>query len=255
MPSNASVLLSLALRHPLIIRGAGCWVLAATVAVTGCAPAQFTTATLYDTPRAFVRLEADPAVERGTPHSHPVAVSPDQIGAVLHGITIDEPITRLPIYDDLSVPRHHRAFDDDTIAFLAPLLSLGLAQATSEEVITFYLSKDRSGGRREVTSGGLFVQGEELHLVLANYRSATHYMADYGAADTTDDRLAPMRSLAPQQGRLAFEPASARRIPSTGVLGSLLQSERRELIVRYKAVPPAPLAIGAPPAPSFKRDK
>src|SRR5262249_15071364 len=139
-------------------RSTGCVLMIGAVLVAACTSKQFTTLTLYDTPHAFVRLEADPMTARGPLHSHPVTVRPDQIAAVLNGITIDAPLTRMPIYDDTSVPRHHRAFDENMIAFLAPLLSLGLAQATPEEVITFYLSKDRSGGRREVTSGGLFVQ-------------------------------------------------------------------------------------------------
>jgi hypothetical protein len=168
-------------------------------------------------------------------------VSPNQIAAVLNGITIDEPITRMPIYDDTSIPRHHRAFDENMIAFLAPLLSLGLGQATSEEVITFYLSKDRSGGRREVTSGGLFVEGEELHLLLANYRSPTNYMADFGAAETNDDRLTPMRSMAPQQGRLGFEPSGALRAPMSSGLSRLFQTQERELIVAFKQLTPYPL--------------
>jgi hypothetical protein len=208
------------------------------ILAAACAPKQFTTATLYDTAHTFVRLEVDPATGQGAVHSHPVTVTPDQIAAVLHGMTIDEPKTRMPIYDDMSIPRHHRAFDDNTIAFLAPLLSLGLSQATPEEVITFYLSKDRSGGSREVTSGGLFVNGEELHFVLANYRSPTNYMSDFGAAETTDDRLTPMRSMAPQRGRLAFEPASAVRVRTTNIFSRMFQAQERELIIAFGELTP-----------------
>jgi hypothetical protein len=218
-------------------RSTGCLLMIAVV-VAACTSRPFPTATLYDTPHAFVRLEADPATGRGPVHSHPVTVSPDQIAAVLNGVTIDEPITRMPIYDDLSIPRHHRAFDENMIAFLSPLLSLGLAQATSEEVITFYVSKDRSGGSREVTSGGLFVQGEELHFVLANYRSPTNYMSDFGAAETTDDRLTPMRSMTPRRGHLGFEPSSALRVPTSGVFSRIFQAQEPELIIAFKQLTP-----------------
>jgi hypothetical protein len=211
------------------------------VFAAGCAAKQFTTATLYDTPHAFVRLEADPATGQEAVHSHPVAATPEQIAAVLDGVTIDEPRTRMPIYDNMSIPRHHRAFDENTIAFLAPLLALGLAQATPEEVITFYLSKDRSGGSREVTSGGLFMQGEDLHFVLANYRSPTNYMSDFGAADTADDRLTPMRSMAPQRGRLGFEPASAVRMRTSNVFSRMFQAQEWELIIAFKQLAPHPV--------------
>jgi hypothetical protein len=223
-------------------RSTDCLLLIVVVAVAACTSKQFTTATLYDTPHAFVRLEADPATGSGLMHSHPATVSSDQIAAVLNGIRIDEPITRMPIYDDTSIPRHHRAFDDNMIAFLAPLLSLGLGQATSEEVITFYVSRDRSGGRREVTSGGLFVQGEELHLLLANYRSPTSYMADFGAPETTDDRLTPMRALAPQQGRLTFDPSAASRTTASSLWSKFLQEDRRELVVLFQKLTPLPLS-------------
>lgn len=214
---------------------AGCVML---ILLAGCAPKQFATATLYNSPHAFVRLEADPATGQDAVHSHPVTVTPNEIAAVLHGMTIEEPKTRMPIYDDMSIPRHHRAFDENTIAFLAPLLSEGLAKATPEEVITFYLSKDRSGGSREVTSGGLFVHGEDLHFVLANYRSSTNYMSDFGAADVMDDRLTPMRSMSPQRGRLGFEPASAVRVRTSNIFSRMFQAQERELIIAFKELTP-----------------
>ena len=228
-------------------------VLAAAMAAYGCAPRQFTTVTLYDTPNAFVRLEADRTVEPDRGHSHPVTMTDDAIAAVLHGVVIEEPLTRLPLYDDTSLPRRHRAFDEHTIGFFAPLLSIALSQATPEEVVTFYHSRDVSSTSREVTSGGIFVNGEEFHLVLGNYRSRTLYMSDYGAADTTDDRLTPMKALAPQRGRLAFEPASATIVPARTFMDALVRPEARELIIRYKTLPsapPAPEPVSPPPPPS-----
>lgn len=216
------------------------------LALSACSARQFTTVTLYDSPHSFVRLEADPTVASDRAHSHPVRLTPEQVAAVLGGIIVEEPITRMPLYDDLSIPRRHHAFDDRLTAFLAPLLALGLERATSEEVITFYFSKQLSGVTREVTSGGLFVQGEEMHVILANHRSHTNYMADFGAAPTTDDRLTPMKSLAPQQGRLGFEPRNALRPSQAGIWSKFFQADKRELIVAYKELPPVPLASTPP---------
>jgi hypothetical protein len=212
------------------------------LAPLGCAPNQFTTVTLYDNPGAFVRLETDATVEPGQGHSHPVTITPDQVAAVLHGVMIEEPITRLPFYDDISQPHRHRVFDDQTIELFAPLLALGLSKATPEEVVTFYRSKRISGTRREVTSGGLFVQGDALHIVLSNYRSPTNYMADIGVADTTDDRLTPMRALAPQRGRLDFEPPTALQAPASHGWWTFLQQDKRELVVFFQKLPPLPLS-------------
>jgi hypothetical protein len=209
--------------------------------VAACSPSQFTTVTIYETPAKYVRLEFDRMVKKGSEHSHPISLAPEQIAAVLGGVRIIEPLAKLPIYDDTSVPRVHPAFSDREIALFAPLLALGLSKAMPEEVVTFYQSRDISAIAREVTSGGVFVQGDELHLILANYRSRTHYMADYGVAETTDDSLTPMESLAPQGGRVDFEPSSAKLVRPVGVLEKLFQWDNREVAVFYKQLPPRPL--------------
>jgi hypothetical protein len=211
--------------------------------IGACSPRQFTTVTIYDKPAAYVRLEFDRTVKKGTEHSHPKSLTPEQIAAVLGGVRIDEPIAL--VRGDILLrdpePRVHPAFTDKDIALFAPLLALALSKATPEEVVTFYQTRDISAITREVTSGGVFIQGDELHLILANYRSHTRYMADFGVAETQDDRRTPMQSLSPQGGRLDFEPGSAKREPSAGGLEKIFQWNHRELAVLYKQLPPRPL--------------
>lgn len=67
-------------------------------------------------------------------------------------------------------------------------------------------------------------------------------MADAGVADTQDDRLTPMQSLAPQDVRLYFEPHSAKQERHVGGLETIFQRDRRELIVLYKQLPSHPWA-------------
>ncbi len=218
-----------------------------------CSPRQFPTVTVYDSPQAYVRLEADRTVAKGREHSHPVSLAPEQMAAVLAGIIVVEPIARMPLYDDLSRPRRHQAFTENQIVFLAPLLATALGKATPEEVVTFYLTKRESGGRREVTSGGVYVEGERLHFFLSNYRSPTHYAPDPGTVDTTDDRLTPMQPLAPQRGTLDFEPKEAFRSPVPTGLGRLFHWDRRELIILFRQLTPRSLTeflAPSPPAPS-----
>lgn len=205
--------------------------------ISGCAPAQFTTITILETPAAFVRLETDRTADPERGHTHPMSMTPEQMAAVLSGIRVEEPWAKLPIYDDTSQPHRHPAFTEKEVMFFAPLLAVALGKATPEEVVTFYQSRYLSGTSREVTSGGLFVQGDKLHIILANYRSATHYGADVGVADTTDDRLTPMRSLAPQRGRLDFEPKSAKREPNVSAFSKLFQWDRRELVILFENLP------------------
>jgi hypothetical protein len=217
--------------------------LVGTGLIGACSPRQFTTVTIYDKPDAYVRLEFDRTVKKGTEHSHPVSLKPEQIAAVLAGVRIEEPIAlvRGDILQRDPVPPIHPTFTEKDIAFFSPLLALALSKATSEEVVTFYQTRPISAITREVTSGGLFIQGDELHLTLANYRSHTRYMADMGVAETQDDRLTPMQSLAPQGGRLNFEPHTAKREKPSGGFEKLLQRDHRELTVLYKQLPPRPL--------------
>ena len=211
--------------------------------IGACSPRQFTTVTIYDTPAAYVRLEFDRMVKKGEEHSHPISLTPEQIAAVLGGVRIDGPVAlvRGDILEQEPIPRVHPAFTSKDIALFAPLLALALTRARPEEVITFYHTRKVSAITREVTSGGMFVQGDELHLILANYRSHTRYMADFGAAETTDDRRTPMQSLAPQEGRVDFDPESAKRERPVGALGKVFQWNNRELAVLYKQLPPRPL--------------
>jgi hypothetical protein len=171
------------------------------------------------------------------------------MAAVLRGIVVREPVTRIPLYDDLGTPRRHAAFTEEEIAFWAPLLSLALRTATPEELVTFYTSTGLSGARRDVTSGGLFIAGEELHILLSNLRSSAQYAADIGTADTEDDRLTPMKPIAPQVGKLEFSPESSARDASPVGIGRIFHKDRRELIVLYQTLQPDSSAHPSHPAP------
>ena len=221
----------------LRLSGRRTWCLSGVLLLAGCASGPIPTQTIFETPHAFVRLQIDPSFRQDSGHSHPADVSTEQMAAVLRGIMIEEPVTRLPFYDDLSIPRRHQAFTEEAVAFWAPLLRLGLNRATPEEVVTFYQSKPLAFMKREVTSGGLFLDGKKLHVVLSNYRSETSSSADSGMADNQDDRLTPLRSLAPQKGTLHFEPREFQVRPDDDGLAALFQWDKRELIIQLDRLP------------------
>jgi hypothetical protein len=160
------------------------------------------------------------------------------MASALRGIVVQEPLMRLPLYDDLSMPRRHPAFTEEEIEYWAPLLTAALSKATPEEIVTFYRSVRISRTKREVTSGGIFLDGEELHIILSNLRSGTQYTADIGVTDTEDDRLTPIRSIAPQVGKLAFSPQAASRQAAPAGISRLFHEDRRELVVLYKSLQP-----------------
>ena len=211
--------------------------------LAACQTRQFPTMTLYESPTSFVRLEADPTA-RDAGHSHPVSVTDEEMAAVLSGVMIDEPPPLLSFLNKEKEPPHHPAFTEAEVQFFAPLLAVGMRQATPEEVVTFYQTRQDTAIIRKVTSGGVFVDGEKMHFVLSNYRSPTHYMADPGVDDTTDDRLTPMRSIAPQQAGLGFEPSNALAPSRRNLFSIVFTPDRRELVILYRNL--APAKAGAP---------
>ena len=221
--------------------------IAVVLSLVACQSRQFPTMTLYESPASFVRLEADPTVRNTEGHSHPVSITTEEMTAVLSGVMIEEPFRPLAFLDKDKEPSRRPAFTEAEVQFFAPLLILGLRQATPEEVVTFYQTRQDTAIIRKVTSGGIFVNGEELHIVLSNYRSQTHFMADPGVVDTTDDRLTPMRSIAPQEGRLDFEPVSAIAPSHSSGLSNVFRRDRREVVVLYRRLAPAK------PAPARSR--
>ena len=215
------------------------------IGLTSCQTRQFPTLSIYESPTRFVRLEADPTVSPSDGHSHPVSMTGDEMAAVLSGLRIEEPSRIVSFLDTSSEPPRHPAFNEAEVRFFSPLLAKGLGLATPEEVVTFYQSHQETPIIRKVTSGGMFVNGEELHVVLSNYRSSTHYASDPGVDDTTDDRLTPMRSIAPQVVSLDFEPSSARAASRTTGLAGMFDHDRREIVVFFRKLVPAKAGAGS----------
>lgn len=210
--------------------------------LAACQSRPFQTVTMYDDPSRFVRLEVDPLVGGG--HSHPADITTDQLIAVLSGVMIEEPprfMTAVPLLGKGEEPRRHSAFKETEISFFAPFLAEGLRTATSEEIVTFWQTSEKTGiinriisGDKLVTSGGMFIDGDELHLMLSNYRSETHYASDPGIGATLDGRSTPLRSIAPQETNLDFEPAEAVAPSREGILRRLFRPDRRELVILFR---------------------
>ncbi len=206
--------------------------------MNACQSRHTLTQTIYESPSRFVRLEVDHTVGGG--HAHPADVTTAEVAAVLGGIIINEPvklIPSLPFFGKDEEPPRHPAFTAAEIGFFAPLLTQGLKTASPEQVVTFYQSVQQTAVIRRVTSGGVFLDGDELHIIVSNYRSQTHYSSDPGTADTHDDRFMPLRSITPLRAKLDFEPAAALVPPQNGTLFSrLFRPDRPELIVRLSQV-------------------
>ena len=203
---------------------------------SACQNQPFQTVAIYDDPSRFVRLEVDPVI--GGSHSHPVDIATDNMIAVLAGVMIEEPpgiMAPTSLLDTDKDPRQHPAFSETEIRLFAPQLTQGLRRATPEEIVTFGQTDQITAITSKVTSGGVFVDGNNLHLILSNYRSETNYAPDPGISGTTlDARSSPLRSIAPQRARLYFEPTAALAPSREGILSRLLRPDRREIVVLLK---------------------
>jgi hypothetical protein len=209
--------------------------------MTACESRHFPTAIVYESPSSFVRLELDPRAAKDGGYTHPVEIDATRMAAVLSGLVIVQPPKWRYWFRDSEKPSRHRAFTQAEIEFFAPLIAQALQQATEEEVVTFYQSRRETAIVRKVTSGQIFVRGERMHVVLANYRSPTHYASDPGVADTQDDRLTPSKPIAPQVERVEFDPPTVSVEEPRGVLSRLFVTTPRQVVVLYRQMP-----IGAP---------
>lgn len=215
------------------------------LSLAACQTRPFQTVTMYDDPSRFVRLEVDPAV--GGSHSHPADIMTDEIIAVLSGVMIEEPLSLMPSFGKDREPRRHPAFNEAEISFFAPYFAEGLRKATSEEIVTFYQARQKDTLIDKVlfvTSGGMFVHGDELHLILGNYRSETGYAPDPGIGDKFDGRSTPLQPIAPQRSEVYFEPATAVAPSRHGILQSLLRPKRQEIVVLFKKLRRTTSAVG-----------
>ncbi len=174
--------------------------------VTGCAetPSRIVT---YEDKRDQITLTVDPASGNG--HNHPYRMSSEQMAKVLQGIRVKDrnAITGFGLFkEDTGTP----AFPGTTVAVLAPRLVQALSQASPRDLVTFYvtLSDPRKGP--VVTSGGLFVRGEQLYFILANVRtSPTDTSNDFATAMELDNRDAPLEPIGRFRFSAGFSPSQA----------------------------------------------
>ncbi|MCA9421008.1 MAG: hypothetical protein KC592_08320, partial [Nitrospira sp.] len=69
------------------------------------------------------------------------------------------------------------------------------------ELVTFYISHPVNATKREVTSGGMYVKGGNLHVIISNHR--TNY--EIPPAGLIYDRRYPLFSIAPLDVDLLYE--------------------------------------------------
>jgi hypothetical protein len=105
---------------------------------------------------------------RALKFAHPVALGESEWGHLLANIMIQEQKKFLSPGAGQPVPQP--AFGEDEKRYLAKYLAEGFQKARPDEWVVFYLSRPRESGVVEIDSGGFFIEGGRLHLIVANYR-------------------------------------------------------------------------------------
>jgi len=175
--------------------------------LAACAVPHVPSRVVFEDPTSFVRVELDPRVlpdKPDTSHDHPATVAPELMADILRGLSVRDHRLAVHIWVSGMAPTES-AFGEAEIQLLAPKLSEGLAGASPNERVMFYLSYPQTSVKREITSGGLYVKNGRLHFTLSNHRDIYGIPA-YGMIY---DRRYPALPIVPKDFDVLFAPPAA----------------------------------------------
>jgi len=164
-------------------------VLAILVVNPGCASGPVISKVVFEDEHRLVRLDVTYRTG-GQEHSHPVTLDPSILKAALEAIEVKGRVSLLSGRLGKGRSAATQAFSDEQVQLLAPLLAQAFGRASPLEEIVFYINEPRDSHIQEISSGSFYVQGEDLHLMLANYRYAV-----VGEMMTERARANPLRVL------------------------------------------------------------
>ena len=169
---------------------------------------------IYEDRLDSIRLKFDP--EAGTGHDHPALLTPEQVAMILRGVRVRhrDIVGGFGLFADQEGAPPFMASETTRVA---PYLSQAFKKASPRDMVTFYLTTIDPTLGKLVTSGGLFLRGGHLYVILANARtspSSVQYENTY-ELDTRDEPLLP---IARYKFMVGFTPDSA-RIPNAQVRG------------------------------------
>jgi hypothetical protein len=181
----------------------------AILTLSACATGSELDLTIHESDRGAVYVERIP--DRSFQTAHPVTLSADTMARVLRGVVVQD---GRRVLGKLANGKAEaiRAFRDEDVEYLAPLLVAGLTRAASDQQIgfrvvqavapiqaqsagmVFCLSDVRSPGvceseqssgaiSEESTAGSLYAYGQSLYVTLTEYRYRTKRTETSSAAD------------------------------------------------------------------------
>ena len=138
--------------------------------VTGCAGSPIFSRPVYQDPILIVRLDSPlyKAQEHTAVYSHPTVFTAQDLQSILQSMKIQREVSFLNYYVFRHDTTPQPVFPFEVPGLLAPHIAAALSKAQPEEIVVFVLSRLRKDGIPLITSGGLFVKGDQLTFVLAH---------------------------------------------------------------------------------------
>ena len=161
---------------------------------------------VYQDPATIIRVQSDSKASQG--HSHPATISPDMIRHVLNGMRIQSRKSFVPsiLTGDASLAA---AFSQEEQSLLAPYLSRALAAAKPDELVTLYRRVSTPAVGLAITSGGFFVHGQHLYVILANNRTMPSEGMSQSIVSEIDPIESPLLPISRTGFRATFVPATS----------------------------------------------
>ncbi len=202
-------------------------VLAGLVLFVGaCSTPQFQTLKIFDSPNRVVALRAMPDAFDGKGYDHPVSFTVDEMSWLLKGVRVQR---------GLMSSSQHAALSETEIRLFAPHFVNALERATNQEMVTFFETAEIGADEQLTTSGGLFVAGENLHVVLSNFSVKTPIWQDNEQYEASY-RHRPLDQMDPQPGRLVYTPPKYMVESPEGEIGSRFKGKPWQIAIRYRDV-------------------
>lgn len=217
----------------------------------GCAGPTITSRAAVGEANWFIRLDtfADAGAVADLRFDHPAQLSEAELTAILSRIQVQE---RVGLLEQKPFPRP--LFSPNEIRQMAPSLLKNLRSARPTEWAVFY-SALPGGTGQEVTSGGLFVQRNQLHVVVANH----HERIPSGSNSLAAIRANPLSPWGGKGVTLSFDPPRFVAGAQATWLGGSAGAPASELVLDHSAFlaeAPSPAAApvaavaATPPAPA-----
>jgi hypothetical protein len=215
-------------------------VVAFSVLSTACTTVIPSPVSVQEDSNRFVRIEGrygDERRKRDTRFEHPFILTAPEWERLLADIQVQSRKDTLIFTTAKNPPES--AFSPEQVAYLSQGLQQAFSRAHPDEFVVFGISESRSPSLAEITTGGWFIEGQRLHLVLANYRHSVSmkHIRDQLWQDPLYSNASPSYEIVPGPDQSLGR--------EKGLVG-LLSAEAPELLIDYKAQ----LARTPVPAPS-----